>query len=138
MRRAKVTCGQEDPPVLTAAFGIASFRFVAGDSLLYGVRININHDQVVENVHIHEAPFGVDGAIVLNMRPADPGEGICLDLIGGLITLYVLPKEALRGTLAGGTLTDLKNLMATGGTYLNLHTPQNPGGWIRGQFVPRP
>ena len=133
-----LTGGQEAPPVVTAALGLASFRFVNGDSLLVGVRININYDQVVDGVHIHEAPVGVDGAIVLNMSPTGPGEGLCIDLFGGLITYYVLTAQALRGSLEGLTLTALKDLMATGETYLNLHTPAEPGGWIRGQMVPKP
>ena len=133
-----LTGAQEVPPVVTGAFSLASFQFVAADSALVGLRLNINQNQVVDGVHIHEAPIGVDGNIVLNMRPTGPGEGICIDLFGGLFTYYILTQEALRGSLEGLTLTDLKNLMATGNTYLNLHTPAEPGGWIRGQLFPRP
>ena len=131
------TGGQEVPPVLTGARSLAAFRFTTLDDRLIGVRINMSHDQVVDAVHIHEAPVGVDGPIVLNMRPTGPGEGFCIDLLGGAITVYSLTSAALRGSLAGLTLTDLKNLMATGGTYINLHTPAEPSGWIRGQMIPR-
>ncbi len=131
------TGGQEVPPVATSAFSIAPFEFSANDSALVGLRFNINHDQLVDQVHIHQGAFGVDGPIILNMRPANPGEGFCIDLFNGLLTYYILFEGALRGPLAGMTLTDLKEEMATSNTYLNLHTPENPGGWIRGQMIPR-
>jgi hypothetical protein len=134
----RATGDQEVPPVDTEAVSVGQFHFVKGDSLFVGFRLNLRHDQTVTDVHIHEAPPGVDGPIVLNMRPTGPGEGICIDLAGGLITYYALTSAALRGSLEGQTLTDLKNLMATGNTYINLHTPENPGGWIRGQMIPRP
>lgn len=135
---ARITGDQEVPPVDTEAVSIGWFRFVNRDRLFLGFRLNLRHDQTVTDVHIHEAPPGVDGPIVLNMRPNGPGEGICIDLAGGLITYYALTSAALRGSLAGQTLTDLKNLMATGNTYINLHTPENTGGWIRGQMDPHP
>jgi hypothetical protein len=97
--------------------------------LLFGYRFNFFHDQEVEMVHIHEAPAGQDGPIVLNLKP----EAFCLD-IGNFFTIYYATADHLRGRLQGMTLSYLKALMATGNTYLNLHTPENPDGWIRGQF----
>ena len=131
-----ISGGQEVPPVTTRALSIGRFSFLEGDAALVGLRINRNHDQVVTAIHIHEGPVGVDGAVILNMRPTVPAEGFCIDLAGGAITYYVLTAEALRGSLAGGTLTDLRVLMATGDTYINLHTDIYPGGWIRGQMNP--
>ncbi len=131
-----VTGNQEVPPVPSFAISVGSFRFLAGDAAIVGFRINAGHDQTVDAAHIHEGAFGVGGSIILNMRPTTPTEGFCIDLAGGQITYYLLTAEALRGSLAGGTLTDLRDLMGTGGTYLNLHTPVNPSGWMRGQMVP--
>jgi hypothetical protein len=120
---------QEVPPVETRARSFAVFRFLLNDQLLFGYRFNFFHDQEVEMVHIHEAPAGQDGPIVLNLKP----EAFCLD-IGNFFTIYYATADHLRGRLQGMTLSDLKALMATGNTYLNLHTPENPDGWIRGQF----
>jgi hypothetical protein len=131
-----LTGNQEVPPIPSFAFSVGRFSFLPGDAAIVGYRINFSHDQTVTDVHIHEGAFGVDGSIILNMRPTTPTEGFCIDLAGGLITYYVLTAEALRGSLEGGTLTDLRDLMGTGGTYLNLHTLVNPSGWIRGQMVP--
>ncbi len=131
-----LTGNQEVPPIPSFAFSIGRFAFLEGDAAIVGFRTNFSHFQTVTDVHIHEGAIGEDGPIVLNMRPTTPTEGFCIDLAGGRITYYVLTAEALRGSLEGGTLTDLKNLMGTGGTYLNLHTPGNPSGWIRGQMIP--
>ena len=35
------------------------------------------------------------------------------------------------------TADELKGVMSTGNTYINLHTSENPGGWIRGRMIPR-
>lgn len=120
---------QEVPSVDTDARSIAVFRFRQDDTLIVGYRFNFEHDQEVTAVHIHEGPLGADGPIILNLRP----DAFCVD-IGPFLTIYSATADQLRGPLEGQTLADLKSLMASGNTYLNLHTPENPGGWIRGQF----
>lgn len=120
---------KEVPPVETRARSFAVFRFVLNDRLLVGYRLNFHHDQEVHMVHIHEGPIGQDGPVVLALKP----DAFCLD-IGNLLTIYLATAEHLRGRLQGMTLSDLKALMTTGNTYINLHTDPFPGGWIRGQF----
>ena len=126
---AALNGNQEVPPVETRARSIAVFRFLLNDRLLFGYRFNFFHDQEVDMVHIHEGPAGQDGPVVLALKP----DAFCLD-IGSFLTIYYATADHLRGRLQGMTLSDLKALMATGNTYLNLHTPENPEGWIRGQF----
>lgn len=125
-----LTGSQENPPVATSAFSIAVFTFLANDSLLFGYRLNFLHDQSVTGVHIHDGAAGVNGPIILNLRP----DAFCFDI--GPLTIYYATAAHLRDSLAGMTLTDLREKMNTGDTYLNLHTPENPGGWIRGQMNP--
>ncbi len=120
---------QEVPPVETRARSFAIFRFLFNDRLLFGYRFNFFHDQEVGMVHIHEGPVGQDGPIVLALKP----DAFCLN-IGNFLTIYYATADHLRGRLQGMTLSDLRALMTTGNTYLNLHTPENPDGWIRGQF----
>ena len=128
---AFLTGNKEVPPVDTRAKSFAIFRFVLNDRLLVGYRLNLLHNQEVHMVHIHEAPEGVDGPIVLALKP----DAFCLDI--GPVTLYIATADHLRGTLLGKALSDLKALMTTGNTYLNLHTDLEPDGWIRGQFPAR-
>ncbi len=123
---------QEVPAVQTRARSFAIFRFLLNDRLLVGYRLNFLHDQEVHGVHIHEGPIGQDGPIVLNLKP----DAFCMD-VGNFLTIYVATDAHLRGRLQGMSLSDLKALMTTGNTYLNLHTDSYPDGWIRGQFPPR-
>jgi hypothetical protein len=125
---------QEVPPVETGATSYAVFSFLFNDSVLYGYRFNFMFEGTdVAMVHIHNAPTGVDGPVVLNLRP----DGFCLD-IGEFLTIYIATAAQLRGPLEGKSLSDLRHLMDSGDTYLNLHTMEFPDGWIRGQFpVPR-
>jgi hypothetical protein len=130
---AFLTGNQEVPPVDTRATSFAVFLFLFNDNLLFGYRFNFFHDQEVHMVHIHEAPVGEDGPIVLALKP----EAFCLD-VGSFLTIYFATADHLRGRLQGMTLADLRKLMETGTTYLNLHTDAFPDGWIRGQFPPKP
>lgn len=125
---------QEVPPVETSATAFAYFSFLFNDTILYGYRFNFMFEgESVDGVHIHEAPPGVDGPIVLNLRP----DGFCLD-IGEFLTIYIATADQLRGPLEGKSLSDLRHLMDGGNTYFNLHTMEFPGGWIRGQFATTP
>ena len=128
---AILTGGQQVPPVNTQAVSLAYFLFV-GNAALIGFRYNFNHDQTVTDVHIHEGGLGVNGNIILDLRPG----GFCIDLLGGFLTYYI----ALPTQLSGGvtTMDELKSKMNSGDTYLNLHTVLEPGGWIRGQVFPLP
>jgi hypothetical protein len=129
-----LTGQQEVPPVETTATAFTYFTFLLNDFILYGVRFNFMFEgEDVDMVHIHEAPPGVDGPIVLNLRP----DGFCLD-IGEFLTVYIATADQLRGSLEGKTLSDLRHLMDSGNTYFNLHTMEFPGGWIRGQFATTP
>jgi hypothetical protein len=119
---------QEVPPVDTQATSYSVFLFLF-DSVIFGYRFNFNHDQTVQMVHFHEGPVGQDGPIVLALKP----DAVCVDILP-FFTIYFATAEHLRGSLAGMTLTDLRNLMMTGNVYMNLHTELEPGGWIRGQF----
>jgi hypothetical protein len=125
---------QEVPPVETMARSVAVFSFLFNDAILYGFRFNFFFaGEDVDMVHIHEAPPGVDGPIVLNLRP----DGFCVDF-GQFLTVYIATARQLRGSLEGKSMRDLRHLMDDGNTYLNLHTPEFPGGWIRGHFATTP
>ena len=81
---AILTGSQEVPAVNTSAFSFAFFAFTPGDGALIAFRINAGHTQSVTEVHIHEAPVGVNGPIILTLWPSTVG--LCFDLAGGLIT----------------------------------------------------
>ena len=52
----------------------------------------------------------------------------------GILAQGTITEDDLIGSLAGSSLSDLIELMASGGAYVNVHTTQNRGGEIRGQI----
>jgi hypothetical protein len=46
-----------------------------------------------------------------------------------------ITSSDLQGPLAGKQISDLVDLMKSGGAYVNVHTNQNQNGEIRGQIM---
>ena len=105
----------------------------------------------IENVfmaHIHMAPRGVSGPIVVWLYPSTT-PGIMAPLGGGRIDGVIVQgsfgASDLVGPLAGHPLSELVDLMRSGGVYTNVHTNDGdlvvnegpgdfPAGEIRGQI----
>jgi hypothetical protein len=140
---AQLSGGEEVPPHNTPASGQATFQVSAdGQSLTYSVTVS-NITNVIAG-HIHIAPKGTNGDIVLPLVPtASPGGGPRSGVIGqGTAT-----AAQLIGPMQGKTMADLLAQIDAGNAYVNVHTAsgaspatQMPGdfppGEIRGQIVP--
>jgi CHRD domain len=105
----------------------------------------------IENVfmaHIHMAPRGAAGPIVVWLYPSTT-PNVTAPLgggrINGLIAEGSIDAGDLVGPLAGHPLSDLVDLMRSGGVYTNVHTNDGdlvlnegpgdfPAGEIRGQI----
>ena len=55
-------------------------------------------------------------------------------LVNGQLTKGTITSVDLVGSLAGKQMSDLVNLMKSGGAYVNVHTTTNQNGEIRGQI----
>jgi hypothetical protein len=121
--------------------GEAVFQLNAdGTELSYRV-IASNIDNVVQS-HIHLAPAGVNGPIVLFLYGLVPSGGGSQN---GVLNTGTATAADLIGPLTGQPLSALVTNLRTGGAYVNVHTndgvsPTNtgcgdfPGGEIRGQI----
>jgi hypothetical protein len=100
---------------------LADVTFPGGSPLAFGAN---------GPFHIHDAPAGVNGPIVVPFREED----FFADSADGLtITVDDVPYD---GTLSG---PELISKLRDGGLYLNLHTLDYASGEIRGQLqVPVP
>jgi hypothetical protein len=126
--RATLLGSNEVPPRETAAHGSAQYH-VANDELSVSWKLHVTNIENVVAGHIHLAPEGVNGPVVVNLVSATA----CRTLPNGLQCSGTFTAADLVGPLAGHPLSDLLTAMENGGTYTNVHTTQYPGGEVRGQ-----
>jgi len=113
----KLSGSDELSPVNTPATGTAHFELSSDGKVL-------NYDLSTTNLkgfmmaHIHQGKTGENGPPVAE-----------LSMGKGKIT-----SSDLKGPLEGKQLSDLVNLLKSGGAYVNVHTQQNQNGEIRGQI----
>ena len=126
---AKMTGSEEVPPKNTKATGTAEFN-VSADGKTLNYKVSVNGISSVTMAHIHSGKKGVNGPVVVTLfhstNPTGPMNGV---LSQGSAT-----SSNLEGPLKGKQISDLVNLIKSGGAYANVHTTQNPKGEIRGQI----
>ena len=141
--------GAQEAPVPrdTQARGNAVYKLSADGTRVQYKLIVAN----IENVfmaHIHMAPRGVSGPIVVWLYPGTtPGVTAPLGVgrIDGVIVQGSFGSSDVVGPLAGHPLSELVELMRSGGVYTNVHTNDGdlvmnegpgdfPAGEIRGQI----
>lgn len=135
---APLSGDQEVPAVDTDATGVAKFQLTAdGDALTY--RLNVANIENVTQAHIHQAPRGENGAVVVWLYPEDgPPAQLIEGRTDGTLATGTITADDFVGPLAGAEFDALIEVIREGNAYVNVHTKQFPGGEIRGQIdVPR-
>lgn len=127
--RTRMTGAFEVPPVETDALGISLFRY-SQDSAGIRFILGVNHIQDVTAAHIHLAPPGENGPVVVPLFMGPLREG---NFVGSL-NRGMITADQLTGPLAGMTIADLVMEIEMGNTYVNVHTSAHPAGEIRGQI----
>jgi hypothetical protein len=138
--------GHEVPARVTNAHGIAKFK-LSNDGTSLDYHLNVAQISNVFQAHIHMAPEGSNGDIVVWLYPSTaPGAGpLGTGPTSGLLANGTITAANLIGPLAGRPLSDLVTAMESGNAYVNVHTndgvaPTNtgpgdfPGGEIRNQI----
>ena len=122
---------EEVPPNDSRGRGTATFKLSDdGTSMTY--RLIVANIENVTQSHIHIAPKGVNGPVVVFLFGLVPG-GVTENglLAEGTITqanLIARPAIGFRATMA-----ELIAAMRSGNAYVNVHTVAIPAGEIRGQ-----
>jgi hypothetical protein len=140
--------GAEEVPARdTHGRGAGIFQLSAdGQSMSY--RLIASNIENVFMAHIHVGPADGTGPIVVWLAPSTT-PGVTLPLGGGrhdgVLATGTFTAANFTGPLAGASMDDLVQILASGGAYVNVHTndgidPPNtgagdfPGGEIRGQI----
>ncbi len=123
----------EVPAVETNAQGQAIFKVSKdGNSIQY--KLIVANIENVLMAHIHNAPAGQNGGIVVWLYPSSPPPQLIPGRSQGILAEGTITADNLMGALAGQTIADLVELIESGDTYVNVHTDQNPSGEVRGQI----
>ncbi len=127
--------GSQVEPVATQARGQAFFQ-LSEDGMEIRYRLIVANIRDVLMAHIHAGPSDGAGPVVVWLYPSAPPPALIPGRSDGILAAGSFDTGDLVGPLAGMSLSDLVDLMNAGGTYVNVHTQQYPGGEIRGQIFP--
>jgi hypothetical protein len=124
---------EEVPPADTKATGQATFQ-LSRDGTELSFRLNVANIENITQAHIHLAPAGANGGVVVWLYPDGPPAQLIPGRTQGTLAKGTITADDLVGALAGAALDDLVEEMKAGNAYVNVHTSQFPGGEIRGQI----
>lgn len=105
-------------PVESTAKGHAQVKIRVGDTLEYKVFILNRGNETFVAGHVHRAPAGANGPVVVPLFSGSTAERIFVQ------HAEVGIDGALADEICGGPM----------GFYVNYHTTQDPGGAVRGQL----
>ncbi len=131
--RAHLSGDEEVPAVDTRAQGQAIFQ-LSRDGITLHYKLIVANIEDVLMAHIHLAPAGENGPIVVWLYPSAPPPQLIEGRFNGVLAAGAITAANLVGSLAGQTLEDLLAAIEAGETYVNVHTEAHPGGEIRGQI----
>ena len=127
---ANLNGGEETPALLTGAVGTAT---VSVDPVNEEIAVTLSVFNLPTGTtagHIHIAPKGIAGPVVINF-PIPTGR------TGDLPLTFRVGSAAFvaRPEIGINTMADAIQSIVGGNAYVNVHTSQFPAGEIRGQLV---
>ena len=120
-------------PAETNATGQAIFNLRNNGTELHYKLIVANIEDVFMS-HIHLAPAGANGPVVVWLYPSAPPPQLIPGPSNGVIAEGIITSDDLVGPLTDMELSDLIDYFNSGGCYVNVHTSAFPAGEIRGQI----
>jgi hypothetical protein len=130
---AHLSGANEVPANDSRATGQAIFQLSRdGQSISY--RLIVANIENVTMAHIHLAPAGANGPVVVWLYPSAPPAQLIPGRSSGVLATGTFTAENLVGPLAGQSLDALLDAFLGGDLYVNVHTSQYPPGEVRGQI----
>lgn len=132
---AHLTGAEEVPePVETLAQGQANFK-LSKDGTELSYRLNVANIEDVRMAHIHLAPAGSNGGVVVWLYPHDgPPPQLIEGRFSGVLAADVITDDDLTGLQDVDTVEELVAEIRAGNAYVNVHTVAFGAGEIRGQI----
>ena len=130
---APLSGAEEVPAVDTLARGQAVFQLNKDETEL-SFRLIVANIENITMAHIHVAPAGANGPVVVWLYPEAPPPQLIEGQFNGILATGVITDDHLVGQLEDESLADLVELIRAGNTYVNVHTSQHMGGEVRGQI----
>ena len=131
--KTHATGAEEVPPNDSRAQGQAVFR-LSDDGMTLSYKLIVANIENVLMSHIHLAPAGSNGNIVVWLYPSAPPPQLIPGRTQGVLAEGEITSADLVNDLAGADLEDLLDAIRAGNAYVNVHTSQFPPGEIRGQL----
>jgi hypothetical protein len=131
--KTHATGDEEVPPNDSRAQGQAVFR-LSDDGMTLSYKLIVANIENVLMSHIHLAPAGSNGNIVVWLYPSAPPPQLIPGRTQGVLAEGEITSADLVNDLAGADLEDLLDEIRAGNAYVNVHTSQFPPGEIRGQL----
>jgi phage tail protein X len=113
---AELSGEQEVPRLDSSADGLASLTLDEAGAVLT-IHVNTRGLDDASGTHLHNAFGGVNGPVEIGLNQD-----------GGNPAHWFAEQQAVNAALL--------DALHSGGTYINVHSPTNPGGEIRGQVIP--
>ena len=132
--KASLTGDQEVPPVVTDTTGKALFRLNKAETEIE-IQLHVNDGVRITQSHIHCAPAGVNGPIVVFLAGLHAAG---LDVDGKWVGNATITNTSIVNPACGATVSALAASMRAGNTYANVHSVAHPAGVVRGQIEPAP
>ena len=128
---AVLTGGGEAPnPVNTGAYGYATVTINPGTGEVTWVIDVFNFPTGLTASHIHAGAFNTAGPVIIDFNPQPIGVSGPFRLSGSTTSFIARPVVGIR------SMQEAMVAIASGNTYVNVHSQLNPGGEIRGQLCP--
>jgi hypothetical protein len=129
---ATLSGDEEVPPTGSLARGTAQFK-LSEDGLSVSYRLHVANLEDLTMAHIHLAPAGSNGGVVVWLYPSAPPPVLIDGTTSGILAEGTFTAANLVGALAGMTIADLIDEIESDNAYVNVHTVEFGGGEIRGQ-----
>jgi hypothetical protein len=126
--------GNEVPAVTSSVTGTATIELIADGTIEYSV--NLTNPEGVAllgagGAHIHCGAIGANGMVVAVLSPpVMGGRNESMVVLDG-----VLNVSSIVNVACGSTIAEFSASIIAGGTYINVHSSDNPSGEVRGQIL---